>query len=100
MKQGIDDIAAKGVTAEELDKVITFNLKDFADSQKKNGYWMNLIEMKTRWNKDECTGYENVLKSLTSKDIQDFVNNVLLKQHNRITVSMRPTDFTEKDGAK
>lgn len=100
MKQGIDDIAAKGVTAEELDKVITFNLKDFADSQKKNGYWMNLIEMKTRWNKDERTGYENVLKSLTSKDIQDFVNNVLLKQHNRITVSMRPTDFTEKDGAK
>lgn len=100
MKQGIDDIAAKGVTAEELDKVITFNLKDFADSQKKNGYWMNLIEMKTRWNKDERTGYENVLKSLTSKDIQNFVNNVLLKQHNRITVSMRPTDFTEKDGAK
>ena len=100
MKQGIDDIAAKGVSAEELDKVITFNLKDFADSQKKNGYWMNLIEMKTRWNKDERTGYENVLKSLTSKDIQDFVNNVLLKQHNRITVSMRPTDFTEKDGAK
>ena len=100
MKQGIEDIAAKGVTAEELDKVITFNLKDYADSQKKNGYWMNLIESKVRWNKDEQTGYEEVLRNLTSKDIQDFVNNVLLKQRNCITVSMRPTDFSEKDGAK
>lgn len=100
MKQGIDDIAKHGVTAEELEKVITFELKDYADNQKKNDYWMDLITEKEIWNKDLRTNYEATLKSITSKDIQDFVNNVLLKQNNCITVSMRPTDMTEKDGAK
>lgn len=95
VKQGIEDIAAKGVTAEELDKVIKYELKTYADNQKKNGYWSNLIYAKTRWNKDEHTGYEATIKSVTSKDIQNFVKNVLLKQNNCVTVSMRPTDMTE-----
>ena len=96
MKQGIDDIAAQGVTDEELEKVKQFELKDYADSQKKNGYWMGLIYNKSIWNKDERTGFEDAVKSVTSKDIQDFVNNVLLKQNNCVTVSIRPTDMTEK----
>ncbi len=100
MKQGIEDIAKNGVTADELEKVLAFELKDNADNQKKNGYWMNLITEKVIWNKDLRTNYEATLKSITSKDIQDFVNNVVLKQNNCITVSMRPTDMTEKDGAK
>ena len=100
MKQGIEDIAKNGVTADELEKVLAFELKDYADNQKKNGYWMNLITEKVVWNKDFRTNYEATLKSITSKDIQDFVNNVVLKQNNCITVSMRPTDMTEKDGVK
>lgn len=100
MKQGIDDIAKNGVTAEELDKVIKYELKDYADSQKKNDYWQGLIIAKNNWNKDEQTGYEEAVKSVTSKDIQDFVNNVLLKQGNCVTVSIRPTDFTENENAQ
>lgn len=100
MKQGIDDISAHGVTADELEKVLAFELKDYADSQKKNSYWDNIIYCKNTWGKDAFTDYDKVLKSVTSKDIQDFVNNILLKQNNCITVSMRPTDYTEKDGAK
>ena len=100
MKQGLEDISAHGVTADELEKVLAFELKDYADSQKKNSYWDNIIYCKTAWGKDAHTDYDAVLKSVTSKDIQNFVNNVLLKQNNCITVSMRPTDFTEKDGAK
>lgn len=100
MKQGIEDIAAKGVTAEELEKVVKFNLKTYADAQKKNGYWMNLINAKVSWNKDEHTGYEQIVKSITSKDVQDFTKKVLLKQNNCVTVSMRPTDMTENHGKK
>lgn len=100
MDEGIKDIATKGVTAEELNKVIAFELKDYADNQKKNGYWQSLIMSKVRWNKDAHTGYEETVKSVTSDDIKAFVNNVLLKQNNRVTVSMRPTDMTEKDGTK
>jgi len=95
IQQGIDDIAAKGVTAEELDKVLQYELKEYADNQRENNYWQGLILAKVRWNKDERTGYEDALKSVTSADIQDFVRNVLLKQGNCTTVSIRPTDMTE-----
>lgn len=100
MKQGIDDIAAKGVTEEELGKVLEYELKDYADSQKKNEYWQGLILSKINWGKDGREGYEAALKSVTSKDVQDFVNQVILKQGNCITVSMRPTDMTEKENGK
>lgn len=96
IRKSIDDIAANGVTADELDKVLKFELKDYADSQKKNGYWMNLINSKVIWNADLRSGKEEALKSVTSKDIQDFVKNVLLKQNNCVTVTMSPTDLTEK----
>lgn len=100
MKQGIEDISKNGVTAEELDKVLKFKLKDYADSQKKNGYWLGLILAMNNWGKDGRTGYEETWKSVSSQDIQDFVNNVLLRQGNCITVSIRPTDFTETENTK
>ncbi len=100
IRQGIEEIGKKGVTADELDKVLKFELKDYADNQKKNEYWQNLIEQQAVWGKDRYTGYEAAYKSVTSKDVQDFVNNVLLKQGNCVTVSMRPTDLTEKENAK
>ena len=89
------DIAAKGVTAEELDKFQKFELKDYADKQKKNGYWQNLIESKNMWGFDEQTGYEATISGLKSEDIQNFVKNHLLKDGNCITVSMLPADFKE-----
>ena len=100
MKQGLEDVASKGVTAEELDKVVTFELKDYADSQKKNAYWQGLIMGKTRWNKDEQAGYEAALRALKPADVQAFAKDVVLKQMNRCTISMLPADFTEKDGTK
>ena len=100
MKQGIEDIANKGVTADELDEVKKFELKDFADSQKKNGYWLNLITTKVLYGRDLQTNYEATMKGITSADIQKLAKSVLLKQNNCITVSMRPTDMTEKENTK
>lgn len=95
MEQAIDDIARNGVTEEELDKVKKFELKDYADSQRKNSYWQGLIEAQTNWGKDERTGKEAAISGVTSADIQKFVNETLLKQKNRITVSMLPADLSE-----
>ncbi len=100
MKQDLENVANKGVTDEELNKVVTFELKDYADSQKKNSYWEELLINKIRWNKDEQTGYEAVLKALRPADVQNFCKDVVLKQHNCCIVSMLPADFTEQDGAK
>ena len=91
----IDKIAAEGVTAEELDKVKKFELKSFNDKQRENSYWQGLIGSKVNWNKDTQKDYEKTIQGLTSKDIQNFVKKVLLKQNNCITVSMLPEDMTE-----
>ena len=91
----IDKIAAEGVTAEELDKVKKFELKSFNDKQRENGYWQGLIGNKVNWNKDTQKDYEKAIQSLSSKDVQNFVKKVLLKQNNCITVSMLPEDMTE-----
>lgn len=90
MEVAIQDIAKSGVTEEELDKVKKFELKDYADSQKKNNYWHNLIVAQVQWGKDLQAGNEEAIKQLSSKDIQKFVKKTLLKQKNRITVSMVP----------
>lgn len=100
MRQGLLDVAEKGVTADELSDVREFELKDYADSQKKNEYWMSLITTKTTWNKDRRTGYEDAIKAVTSDAVRDFAKNVLLKNGNCVTVSMRPTDMTEKENTK
>ena len=91
----IDKIAAEGVTPEELDKVKKFELKEFADNQRKNSWWHNLIEAKVVWNKETARDYEAILQNLTSDDLRDFVKNVLLKQSNCVTVSMLPADLKE-----
>ncbi len=100
MKQSIDDIAAKGVTKDELSKVASYELKEYDNLQKENAFWLGLITAKVIWNKDLNTGCKEAIKSVTSDDIKAFVNDVMLKDNNCITVSMRPTDFTEKDGTK
>ena len=96
MQEAIDDIAKNGVTSEELDKVKKFEIKNYADNQRKNSYWQGLISTKVRWSKDEQTGYEDTVNGISSDDIRQFVNGVMLKQKNCITVSMLPTDMSEK----
>lgn len=95
MEQGIMDIARDGVTADELAKVKEFELKEFADVQKKNSYWQTLIHTNVLWGKDLRTGNEEAIKSVTSDDVKAFVNDVLLKQRNRSIISMLPADMKE-----
>lgn len=96
MQEAIDDIAKNGVTSEELDKVKKFEIKNYADNQRKNSYWQGLISTKVRWSKDEQTGYEDTVNGISSDDIRQFVNGVMLKQKNCITVSMLPTDMRDR----
>lgn len=95
LDQGIQEIAKDGVTKEEMDKVLQYNLKTYTDVQRSNDYWEGLITAKNYWNRDNHTGYEAVLRSVTSDDVRNFVKNVLLKQRNLRTIIMQPADFKE-----
>ncbi len=90
IREGIEDIAEKGVTEEELAKVKAFKEKNYADQQKNNGYWAGLISAKAIWGRDHRKGYLDAMRGVTSADIQKFAKKVLLKQGNCVTVTMLP----------
>lgn len=97
MRQGIENIAKNGVTEEELSKVKEFELKEYADNQKLNGYWQGLVQNKVDWNVDRRTGREDAIRDVTTADVQAFCRDLLLKQNNCITVVMLPSSLEEKE---
>ena len=97
IREGIQQIAANGVTDEELGKVKEFELKEYADNQKINNYWQGLITNKVLWGFDRRTGREAAINGVTSKKVQDFCKNVLLKDNNCLTVVMLPANLEEKE---
>lgn len=97
VKQGIDDVATKGVAAENLADIVKFNVKDYNDKQRNNGYWASLITFKVMYGVDLHTGYLTTLQSITSADIQKFFNDALLK-HGPIIVKMLPESLNETQG--
>ena len=98
VRKSIDDIAANGVTAEELNSFKLFQQKEYANNQRENWYWANLIENKITWDIDTRTDFEAIVNKLSSDDISKFLKNAVLKANNCITVIMLPDDFTEIDG--
>ncbi len=97
VRECIDDIAKNGVTDNELNDYKQFQLKDYADAQRQNGYWSGLIVDKIKWNMDQHTDFENRINSITSDDIKAFINDGLLKANNCITVIILPEDLAEKE---
>ena len=95
MQQGIEEIARDGVTEEELGKFKEFELKELAEDLRSNSFWQGLIIGKSFWGHDDLTGYEDAIKSITSDDVKNFVNDILLKDFNRAIITMLPTDFSE-----
>lgn len=90
MDQGLHEIAKDGVTDEELSEVKKFEHKNYEEAQRSNGYWQGLIRAKNVWKQDNRKNYLETLDAVTSDDIKQFVNNVLLRDKNRATIIMLP----------
>lgn len=80
-------LAAEGPSDVHLQKVKEYILKKYADNQKENGYWMNNLNDYFYYGMDMTEGYTDIVNSITAKDIQKFVSD-LLKQGNEIEVTM------------
>ena len=80
-------LAAEGPSDVHLQKVKEYMLKKYADNQKGNGYWMNNLNDYFYYGMDMTEGYTDIVNSITAKDIQKFVSD-LLKQGNEIEVTM------------
>ena len=95
LDQGLEELAQKGVTAEELDNVMKSNLKTYTDNQRKNNFWQARMTNLVEWDKDTYADYEQTARSIRPEDIQAFAKDVLLKQKNCVTVTMLPADMKE-----
>lgn len=73
IEQAIKDVAANGITNEQLDKVKKYYRKVYKEDTQDNTYWMAMMRswVKTGVNLDN--GYIELLDSITPADIQDFV---------------------------
>ena len=90
MKEGLHELAKNGVRPDELEEVKRFEIKQYEEQQRNNGYWQALMVQKNMWNKDDRTGYLEAIQSLTSADVQRFANKVLLRDGNCATIIMLP----------
>ena len=83
----LTQFANEGPSVENLNKVKEFMLKKHKENAKENSYWVNMLD-EYFWEKtDMNTGYENIVNSITGKDLQEFTK-ALLDQNNRVEVSM------------
>ena len=83
----LNQFVTDGPSAENLNKVKEFMLKKHKENIKENGYWVNTLDGYFWKNTDMNTGYEEMVNSITAKDLQAFTK-ALLDQHNRVEVSM------------
>ena len=86
-----EKLAAEGPVAEQVEKVRSYMLKSFEESQKKNAAWMNWLYNNYFENEDSHTGYEELVKSITTEDIR-LLAKYILDQGNFIEVSMTPAE--------
>lgn len=82
-------LAKEGVTEEELKKYKEPALTSFAQSQRSNEYWTGTLTTYLLESFDSNTGKAELIKSITSADLQKMADK-LLKSGNRVTVVMTP----------
>ena len=82
-------IVDNGPTEVDLQKAKEFFLKQRQENLKENNWWNTMIYNSTVDNINMVTGYEEMVKALTTKSLQDYAKKVLT-QGNIIEVVMRP----------
>lgn len=77
----LDEISKKGPSKEDLDKTVKNIQKNREQAKPNNSYWMNTITKfySTGINDDNPANYENILKTVTTKDIQKLTKTLLSK---------------------
>ncbi len=91
IEKTIKDVAAKGITSEQLDKVKKYYRKVYSEDIEDNTYWMAMMRnwVKNGVNLDK--DYLQLLDSITVADVQDFVARYI-NTGNRLILLMEALD--------
>ncbi|MDE6624023.1 MAG: insulinase family protein [Alistipes sp.] len=89
--QEIEQIAANGPKAEDIEKTREFLAKNWKNTLEQNGGWMSYIQAKYGSGLDYLGEYEQTLQSLTGEDVQALARKIL-DDKNLVQVIMRPEE--------
>ena len=85
--KGIKQMMEQGPSEENLGKIKEYMLRSHQEDLKDNGYWMNSLVSKTRYNQDFVTGYEECVQGVTVEDIKQVAKQIF-GSGNRLVVGM------------
>ena len=77
--------------SEHVDKVRSYMLKSFDESQKRNGAWMSWLYKFYFEGKNTRDNYADIVNGITNEDIRQLAKYIL-EQGNYIEVSMTPAE--------
>ena len=86
-----EKIAAEGPVSEHVEKVRSYMLKSFEESQKRNGAWKTWLYKYYFEGKNTRDNYADIVNSITTEDIRQLAKYIL-EQGNYIEVSMTPAE--------
>lgn len=79
---------AKETPVEELDKVKEFMVKQITGDEQTNSYWCSMMAGNELLPSEVCVKAEQVIQSITSKEISSYVNEVMKQNNYRVLVMM------------
>ena len=84
---GLKETVAKPDPA-DLEKVKAILLKNADVEAKTNGYWISVLDDYVDHDMDMYTGYKDIVRNTTAKEISAFLKDVILKSGNHAEVIM------------
>ena len=87
----VQKMAAEGPTAEQMQKVRDYMVKQYNDNQKENSYWISSLDEYYYTGIDFNADYLNIVNSVTAADVKAFATD-LIQQGNKVTVVLTTVD--------
>ena len=90
INEGFEDLAKKGVSEENLNKVKEQMLKEYETNQRENSYWHGAEESLVLYGINEVAGTKEAIENLSSEQIKAFLKDYVLKQNNHLKAVIEP----------
>lgn len=87
----VQKMAAEGPSAEQMQKVRDYMVKQYNDNQKENSYWISSLDEYYYTGIDFNADYLNIVNSVTAADVKAFATD-LIQQGNKVTVVLTTID--------
>lgn len=85
---GVAKMCQQGPSEESLQKIKEYMVRSHAEDLKSNAYWMSQLVQRTRYGKDNVTGYDDVVRSITVADLRALACKIF-QSGNRLVVGMK-----------